>query len=140
MIIADPQQDQVFRVMGDGFSYAANKAYAEGDVNAMYKAASKGLSMQQAAILQSADMLNSDGVAAGEAVPLNFGAFNQAVLSKIGNVTMRINPNNGKYEAMRNGTNLFANSPEFTTLANDARTAKEMAVLVTQYVRQNLAN
>lgn len=140
MIIADPQQDQVFRVMGDGFSYAANKAYAEGDQNGMFKAAAKGLSMQQSAIMQSAEMLNSDGVAAGEAVPINFGAFNQAVLSKLGNITMRINPNNGKYEAMRNGTNLFANSPEFTNLASDARSPKEMAILVTQYVRQNLAN
>ena len=136
MIIADPNNDQIFRVMGNGFAHAANTA---DNIEDRLAAARKGVNFVNPEITRSAEMLKGKPMGANgtEAVPIYFGAYNDIVGQRIGNITLKLNTD-GDYVALKNGENLFANSPDFTNLAENAKSPQEMAVLINQYVRQNL--
>ena len=132
MIIADPNTDQIFRVMGNAYAFAANDP--NNTPSQQMEAARKGLNTVQPQISRSAEMAMSRP---GETVPLQFGDFNNAILNVHGQVGIQFT-DDGDFVAMKNGTNLFANSPEFTTLAEQANSPQEIGVLVTQYLRQNM--
>ena len=128
----DPDNNNLYRAISNRYAMIANNANVPESTRV--EAATAAMNVSYPEIAQSAQMAMERP---GEAVPLNFGMLNNIITQKHGSITMNFNQD-GDLEVLKNGVNLFENSPEFSKLAEQTNSPSQMAALTLQYLQQNL--
>jgi len=128
----DPENNNMYRAISNRYAMIANDANVP--QTARIDAARAAMNVTYPEIAQSAEMAYARP---GEPVVVQFGSLNQLITQRHGVITMNFNQD-GDLEVLKNGTNLFENSPEFSKLAESVNSPQQMATLTLQYLQQNL--
>lgn len=128
----DPDNNNMYRAISNRYAMMANNPNVP--PSAQLEAARAAMNVTYPEIAQSAEMAYARP---GEPVVVQFGNLNNVITQRHGVITMNFNQD-GDLEVLKNGTNLFENSPEFSKLAESARSPQQMAALTLQYLQQNL--
>lgn len=131
-IQSDPNNNNMYRAISNRYAMMANDPSVP--ESARLEAATAAMNVTYPDIAQSAEMAY---LRPGEPVVVQFGNLNKLITQRHGVITMNFNQD-GDLEVLKNGTNLFENSPEFSKLAESANSPQQMATLTLQYLQQNL--
>jgi len=118
-------------------AYAVQASNENLTPNQRVEFARKGMNVMHPQFVAAAEMAaTSENL--GKPVSLNFGTMMPLVANKFGNITIEFN-NDGEWEAKDgNGTNLFADTPKYRTLMEEAGTSQQAATYIMNYVKANL--
>ena len=128
----DPSNNNLYRTIGNRYARMANDPNVP--QSARIEAARSAMNVVYPQIAETAEMAKARP---GQEVPLMFGDLNNVITQKFGTITLNFNQD-GDLEVKNNGANLFENSEDFRTLAEQASTPQEIATITLQYLQQNL--
>lgn len=128
----DPSNNNLYRTIGNRYARMANDPNVP--ASARIEAARSAMNVVYPQIAETAEMAKARP---GQEVPLMFGDLNNVITQKFGTITLNFNQD-GDLEVKNNGANLFENSEDFRTLAEQASTPQEIATITLQYLQQNL--
>lgn len=128
----DPERNSVFTSMAQMYTDQANDQNLP--MNQRLNATAAALNVMHPTISASAELVQKSGTRA----PLNFGGLTTPIAQRFGPIFMDRDENGDYHITDNNNTNLFENSPEFTSMLADADNHHAVAALVVNYCRQKL--